>query len=519
MNKRPVFIYARVSDPGKGDRVDETASIPRQRAELRKLAEKNGDQVLEVFEEAQTAHEGGRAQYEQMMSRLHEVQAVYVVAYDRLTRIPDPTEQELIRKAFVAARVDIVTPGYTFRYSDPTFDSPETRLHQRALGMFGAFEWDSINRRMRKGKLAKAAQGAYYGQPVPFGYTVTFDPTTGAKRFEVVDAEAQVVRNVFALYIEGYGTPSIARELQALGVPSPFGRWEARHIRAMIRQDTYIGRSTFAGKTRWRKKGVERVSDTPIVADSKAFAPIVDMPTWERAQQQAQARTHRRDAAGKRHLLTGILRCGTCGSPTMSHGTWSNSTLPAYYACRRVKDDYGSGISAQGHSAFYNLARVNQVVYDYLVAELPRYVAGKHRRKVKAKPRSTEMLEVARRRVSEIEKQWASAANLAELGVYHPDEARKRFELLRAEKRVAESHLEALTRTQQAESAPPMPIEGLIEKLRVMDPQAPELREVYVSLLAEVHIKRLPKQGRVVPLVVERVRFVNGEWYPRAPVG
>lgn len=511
--KRTAFIYARVSDPSKGDRTDATASIPRQRTELAALAKKNGDVVLEVFEEAQTAHEAGRPEFDRMMARLHEVQAVYVVAYDRLTRIPDPTEQEAVRKAFKAAQVDIVTPAVVLAYSDPAYDSPETRLHLRALGMFGAFEWDSIVRRLRKGKVSKVEAGAYYGHPVPYGYSVSFDPGTGNKIFTPDEAQAAVVRTIFALYLEGYGAPSIIRELNQLGVPAPRGgAWNSKAVRDMLKQELYVGRSRFGGKSRFRKPGQERITETPIVVDSQAFPPIVEMQVWDAVQQQRPVRSMRREQKTKMHPLAGIVICPGCGRGMPSHGTWKDSKLPFYYGCRSSKGEVSCDMRT-----YYNMDTAHEAVFKWLLRELPKYATGKHRKKQAEKPKGTEMVEAAQRRVADAERKWTAAANMAEQGIYTPEEARERFEKLREEIKAAKGHLEALTRTQQAAKATPMPVDGFMDKLRLMEADAPELREVYAALLAEVHLKKLPKTGRTIPLAVERVRFVNGEWYPSPP--
>ena len=504
--------------------MDATASIPRQRAELLALAKKSGDMVLEVFDEAMSAHETGRPAFERMMARLHEVQAVYVVAYDRLTRIPDPTEQEKIRKAFVAARVDIITPGMALRYSDPTFDSPETRLHQRALGMFGSFEWDSIVRRLRKGKLAKAKAGVYFGHPVPYGYAMSYDQHSGAKLFAPDEAQAAVVRMIFTLYLEGHGAPAIVRELNHLGVPSPTGRkWNTGTVRKMLAQDLYVGRSNFGGKGSWRKAGQEALTETPIIVESQAFPPLLDVATWDAVQAQRPARSRRRQGVESVYPLTGILRCPGCDAPMRSHNTWAKRIGPTYYACRQVESEYKLGLSGAaqtcGMRTYYNMDTAHEALFTWLVVHLPRYALGKHRKKKAERPRGTEMMDAARRRVADLERQWVAAANLAEMGVYKPDEAAARFDALRAEIAQAKSHLDGLTRTQQAPSAGPMAVSGVLEKLKLMDADAPELKGMYAALLAEIHLEKLPKNGRLIPLAVVRVRFVNGDWYPGPPPG
>ena len=524
--KRPVFLYLRVSDPSKGDRVDPLASIPRQRAELRALAERNGDVVLEVFEEAQTAHEGGRPEYERMMARLHEVGAVYVVAYDRLTRIPDPAENETIRKIFVAARTDIVTPAHAFRYSDPTFDTPETRLHQRTLGMFGAFEWDSIVRRLRKGKISKVKSGQYYGHPVPYGYRVSFDATTGAKLFTPDEDQARVINLVFQLYREGNGGSIIARELNMLGVPTVTGaRWSEVTVRNMLSQHLYVGRSSF-GMFRHGKRadrgGLDPMVDAPVVVESTAFPAIVPVETWDAVQEQRSKRVRKAARRGvSEHLLSGILRCPGCGGRMHSHGTWSKAA-DHYYTCRQVASDYKAGFhgaeQACPQRTWYNMRTAQEALHKWLLVHLERYASGAHRRKRgAAKPRATEMVAAARRRVAELEQQWAGACRMAELGVYKPDEAARRLDGLREELTQAGSHLEGLERTATTHDTGSVDVTRMLGLLAMMDPNAPELRNTYVSMLSAVHLKKLPKKGRTIPLAVERVRFINGEWYPGPP--
>jgi hypothetical protein len=170
----------------------------------------------------------------------------------------------------------------------------------------------------------RVKQGLYAGG-LAYGYApVTGDP---GKRV-IVEAEADIVRRIFAEYLAGKSPRKIAADLNGEGVAPPRGKsWNASTINGN-RQRGYgiLHNEIYGGRLVWNRvrmirdpdtgKRVSRVdpesewkySDVPELA-------IVDGETYAKAQVLKSSRSSMtpRLQRAPRRLLSGLLRCGACG--------------------------------------------------------------------------------------------------------------------------------------------------------------------------------------------------------------
>ncbi len=163
-----------------------------------------------------------------------------------------------------------------------------------------------------RGRQAKAKSGKWVGAGfAPYGYRkVGVGPES---RLEINEAEAAIVRRIFALYTGADGGQSkplqaIAEMLTAEGVPLPgrgqgkkgAGRgWRPTTPRQMIiDRRAYIGEFEYSGH-----------------AISLPELAIIDLETWEmaRAQRERNAEKSRHNRKKHDYLLSGYLYC-PCGA-------------------------------------------------------------------------------------------------------------------------------------------------------------------------------------------------------------
>ena len=170
--------------------------------------------------------------------------------------------------------------------------------------------------------------------------------------FEVYEAQAAVVRRILGEFAAGRSAIQIATSLNAEGVPGPRGgEWNASTIRGdptkfvgILHNPLYRGRIVW-GRREWRKDPdsdrrerryrlrdpsewvTVEVSDLRIVDD--ALAAAVDAEIARRARPGDGARI---GAANRsRHLLSGLIKCGSCGANYTIHGK-------SYYRCSRNRE-------------------------------------------------------------------------------------------------------------------------------------------------------------------------------------
>lgn len=199
---------------------------------------------------------------------------------------------------------------------------------------------DIIKNRQEKGKWVCA---------VPYGYRIT---NTKEMTYEIDPPAAEIVREVFRLYNNGWGYKKIANHLTDLGVPTPRAaeiahkmamgqktklkskdEWSIITVQKMLSNDFYIG---VLRQGKYKRRGIngvdERVEENDHIIIENAHEPIVDTKTFAYAQEQLSQRT-KSNYRGERKYNTdysGFLFCGDCGAPMFS---MSRPDLKPAYTC------------------------------------------------------------------------------------------------------------------------------------------------------------------------------------------
>jgi DNA invertase Pin-like site-specific DNA recombinase len=155
--------------------------------------------------------------------------------------------------------------------------------------------------RVCRGVRSAAMSGRPTGR-VLYGYRRTYDGDTGELTGQVVEAEqAAIVTEIAGRFLGGDSIRSIFRDLNGRGVATPTGegRWSHRQVTRVLRNPGYAARRVHRGE-------VVGPADWPEIIDGEDFDRIqakLDDPARQITRQRAVV-----------HLLTGIARCGVCGS-------------------------------------------------------------------------------------------------------------------------------------------------------------------------------------------------------------
>lgn len=204
--------------------------------------------------------------------------------------------------------------------------TPEGQLFYQMRGAISQFEKAKINERMSRGRREKARQGRVLRDFRIYGYD--FDPTND--RFVVNDREAAIVRLVFDLFTHPQGRVrginGIARYLTDLGVPTKRGApvFHRQVVRQMLMNRAYIGEFY---QNRWNTEGMlgnryraasERIRQKERPQEEWIRLPIpalVERATFDfAAALLEQARRRYAGQPATSYLLSGLLRCATCGN-------------------------------------------------------------------------------------------------------------------------------------------------------------------------------------------------------------
>lgn len=127
-------------------------------------------------------------------------------------------------------------------------------------------ERQSITERTLAGKRAKASRGGFAGGTAPYGFR-----TNGHGGLVVHDAEAEVVRQIFAARSAGETLKQIADGLNAEGVPTRRGaKWYPATIRYVLDNPKYRGEVEYFFRWETEKTRVIREGEHEPIIGSRA---------------------------------------------------------------------------------------------------------------------------------------------------------------------------------------------------------------------------------------------------------
>jgi site-specific DNA recombinase len=345
---RVAAIYARVSS--ERQRQDET--IHSQTVGLRELAAGRGLLVVEdlVFEdEGFSGASLQRPALERLRDRAAEgrFEVLLCHAPDRLAR--RYAYQVLLLEELQRVGVEVV-----FAKEPERGGTPEDELLRQFQGMIAEYERAQIAERTRRGKAHRARTGSQAVMSgAPYGYRYVKKADHCDAYWEIDELEAQVVREVFARYVnDGVSIGEIARWLSERGVRTRKGKtvWDRSTVWAMLRNPAYRGQAAF-GKTKTadrhgaptrttRARG-ERHGRRPTRYDQPAetwtliaVPPLISDETFELAQARLaeNARFSRRNTK-ELTLLQGVLVCRECGYSCYRTCTRTTNKRISYYRC------------------------------------------------------------------------------------------------------------------------------------------------------------------------------------------
>src|SRR3954468_13821479 len=343
---RTAAIYARVSS----DRQKEDHTIASQTAALIQYAETEGFAVPKEWIFQDEGYSGaslvrpGLEAVRDLAAEGH-IEAVLIYSPDRLSR--KYAYQVLLAEEFSKHGVELQF------VKSPSVATPEDQLLIQFQGMIAEYERAQILERSRRGKRHRAQQGSISVlSGAPYGYRYIKKSDSTAAYYEVMEAEADVVRLVFHTYIEqAISINAITRMLNERQIPTRKGiaRWERSTVWAMLRNPAYIGRACF-GKTELRPRQrmtrpLRQRQTTPSRNSANHERPhedwievpvpaLVSESTFALAQEQLEKNKHHSPRRTiEPTLLQGMLVCQQCGYGLYRASTWTSKRQLHYYRC------------------------------------------------------------------------------------------------------------------------------------------------------------------------------------------
>ena len=213
------------------------------------------------------------------------------------------------------------------------------------LGILSAFERELIGERVKASCIARVRLGKWVGGNVPFGYKLipNGDPLPNGRQPHKIIVDPEVgnkLRFIWEMAANNKSLYDIAQELIRRGIKTPSQKiWRKQSIAWIIKNPFHKG---------YIKYGEEVHKGT--------HPAIVDEELWKKANRVLTAKLpgHRfiKRTPEYIYLLSGILKCGECGSHYVCEsGNGHTAEKFFYYVCGRSKQRLGcdaSRLSAKG---------------------------------------------------------------------------------------------------------------------------------------------------------------------------
>ncbi|HEV7267617.1 MAG TPA: recombinase family protein [Falsiroseomonas sp.] len=315
-------IYARVST----ERQERQQTIGSQVSALRDWAAAAGHALAEAHVFQDEGFSGSRLDRPALDAlrdavRDAAVDVVAVFSPDRLAR--KYAYQVLLMEEFRRAGCEVV-----FLHC-PISDDPNDQLLLQIQGAIAEYERAVLAERFRRGKLQKAREGNIISSKVPYGYRYAARSGAVPARLVVDEAEASMVRQLYAWVLEdGLTIRQCMKRLNAGPWVTRSGRkqWSSSVVHHILTDPVYIG-TAYANRfdytvpkqpRRRSRRSAERTSRRPRPPEQWIAIPAP--PLVDQRASDGVAATLARNALlsfrrNKKHdyMLRCLLKCGRCG--------------------------------------------------------------------------------------------------------------------------------------------------------------------------------------------------------------
>ena len=346
------FLYERLS---RDDNLEgESYSIGNQKKLLTKVAKEKGyTNLVHFLDDGISGVTMDRPGFNDMMEQLAagKAAAVFVKDLSRLGR--NYIEVGRLTEEFF--------PEHDIRLVAVS-DNIDTAEGENELApirnLFNEWYARDISKKRRISNKIKGNAGEPMGPP-PYGYKKDPDDP---KRWVVDEEAAQVVRRIFRMTVDGYGTEQIATILSEEKVLTPIAYWREKGVNRP-------GKSKLRGPYMWNSSTITHILSlqeycgdilnfktySKSYKNKKRLAndrenwvifqdvhdPIIERAVFEQVQQKRGKIRKRRTHEGERNIFSGLLVCADCGHNLHFHFNQGNPDIK-YFNCSNYKGNRGS---------------------------------------------------------------------------------------------------------------------------------------------------------------------------------
>lgn len=328
MIKIRVAIYCRLSeeDRNKQSETDDSNSIQNQKSMLIQYALEQGWEIYNIYsDDDYTGADRNRPEFCRLLQDAedHKFDIVLCKTQSRFTR-----ELEMVEK-YIHGLFPIWGIRFISIVDNADTDNKGNKKSRQINGLVNEWYLEDMSENIKSVLTDRRKKGLHIGAFALYGYQK--DPEQ--KGHLIIDEEAaEVVREVFSLFAQGYGKAAIARMMNDRGIPNPteYKRlkglryqqpktknstlWQYYTVAGMLINEIYIGNMVQGkyGSVSYKSKQNKPRPKELWYRVEGTHEPIIDIELWNQVQELIRQKA-KPFKVGTIGLFAGKARCMYCG--------------------------------------------------------------------------------------------------------------------------------------------------------------------------------------------------------------
>lgn len=215
--------------------------------------------------------------------------------------------------------------GVTVIFEKENIDTSkmESEMQLSLLSALAQNEVESLSQNVTMGVQMKMSRGELMG----FNGCLGYDYNPEDKSITINEAEAETVRLIYDLYLQGYGAYRIAKELTRLGKVNKKGnvKWTDSGVRGILKNEKYKG-DLLMGKTYTvdpiSKRRLDNHGESNKYYTKNHHEAIISEEEWDKVQDILKSRYRTNENVSdaerikfaRKYTFSSMCQCGFCGT-------------------------------------------------------------------------------------------------------------------------------------------------------------------------------------------------------------
>ncbi len=355
-----VGIYLRLSneDDNKTSKNDDSESIKNQRNMLMQYINKHPEFVLidEYCDEDLSGAGTYRPQFERLIKDCenHKIDIVLCKSQSRFSRDMEIVEKYINNK-FKEWNIRFI--GLADNADTEILGNKKSR---QINGLVNEWYLEDTSDNIKGAFKSKMKQGEFISPFAPYGYEISSEDNNKL----IIDPEAaEIVRDIYNLYLTGLGFTGIAKYLNSKEIPCPSLykyqkgiklnvvsnrsrediKWNTNTIKTILTNEVYLGHLVQGKRTTvsYKNHKVYTKDKKDWIRRENTHEAIIEDDIWNKVQITMKERTKPMKKTGTVHMFSGKVFCLEC----KRYMRKKNSTKHEYLVCSNNRDGYDDCIN------------------------------------------------------------------------------------------------------------------------------------------------------------------------------